>query len=76
MAKEQNYKEKNGMLILSRKAGQRIMINDDIEILIQSVDTTKSPPQVKVGITASIEHKVDRMEIYLSKKEGSAAEHD
>jgi len=76
MAREQDCMEKNGMLILSRRAGQRIMINDDIEILIQCVDTTKYPPQVKVGITAPREHTVDRLEIYLSKKEEAAVEHD
>lgn len=56
------------MLILARRAGQKIMINEDIEILIHYVDLTKEPPQVKVGIQAPKHYVIDREEIYLRKK--------
>lgn len=56
------------MLILARRKGQRIMINEDIEIVIHDVDDTKNPTQVKVGIQAPMHYVVDREEIYLKKK--------
>lgn len=48
------------MLILSRKKGQSIIINNDIEIFISAVDGD----QVKVGINAPIEVSILRKEVY------------
>ncbi len=49
------------MLVLTRKAGQSIMIGDDIEITVLSSDSTK----VRLGIQAPSKVSVHRMEIYL-----------
>lgn len=56
------------ILILARRKGQRIMINEDIEIVIHDVDETKQPIQIKVGIQAPMNYVIDREEIYLKKK--------
>lgn len=47
------------MLILSRKAGESILIGDDIEIIILETDTN----QIKLGINAPKTVKVLRKEI-------------
>lgn len=47
------------MLILSRKRGQSILINNDIEIIITGIEGD----QVKIGIVAPREMKVMRKEI-------------
>jgi len=47
------------MLILTRKKGQSIIINDDIEIIISAVDGD----QVKVGINAPKSMKIYRKEV-------------
>ncbi|MFF2483655.1 carbon storage regulator [Paenibacillus sp. NPDC058071] len=47
------------MLILSRKRGQSILINDEIEIIITGIEGD----QVKVGIVAPREMNVIRKEI-------------
>ncbi|MDQ0116556.1 carbon storage regulator CsrA [Paenibacillus harenae] len=47
------------MLILSRKRGQSILINNDIEIIITGIEGD----QVKLGIVAPREMKVIRKEI-------------
>ncbi|WP_028608240.1 carbon storage regulator CsrA [Paenibacillus harenae] len=47
------------MLILSRKRGQSILINNDIEIMITSIEGD----QVKIGIVAPREISVIRKEI-------------
>lgn len=47
------------MLILSRKKGQSIAINDNIEIFIVSIDGD----QVKIGIEAPSEVKIYRKEV-------------
>ena len=54
------------LLVLARNIGQKIMINDDIEIIITGIDTRKM--QVKVGIQAPSKHVIDREEIYLLKR--------
>ena len=56
------------MLILARRKNQRIMINDDIEIVIHDVDATKDPIKIKVGIQAPMHYVTDREEIYFKKK--------
>lgn len=50
------------MLILSRKLGQAIMINDEIELVITEISGDK----VKVGIVAPQDIKVLRKELYLT----------
>lgn len=58
------------MLALTRKKGESIIINDDIEVVILSV----SGEQVKLGIVAPKEIPVHRKEIYeLIQKENEAA---
>ncbi|HEX7055737.1 MAG TPA: carbon storage regulator CsrA [Bacilli bacterium] len=47
------------MLIVARKKGQSIIVNDEIEILITSIDGD----QVKVGIKAPAEVKIFRKEV-------------
>ena len=47
------------MLILTRKKGQSIIINDDIEIIISAIDGD----QVKVGINAPKHMKIYRKEV-------------
>ena len=49
------------MLILTRRVGETIRINDDISIQVLSV----SGQQVKIGITAPTDVVVHREEIYL-----------
>ena len=49
------------MLILTRRVGETIRINDDIRIQVLSV----SGQQVKIGITAPDDVAVHREEIYL-----------
>ena len=49
------------MLILARRVGETIRINDDIRIQVLSV----SGQQVKIGITAPDDVAVHREEIYL-----------
>ena len=60
------------MLVLSRKLNQSIMIGDDVEIIIVSVDRD----QVKLGIKAPREIAVHRSEVYLEiqRANESAAE--
>jgi carbon storage regulator len=50
------------MLVLSRKLGESIMINDDIEVIVLGIDGDI----VKLGITAPREVIVFRKEIYLA----------
>ncbi|MFD0617377.1 carbon storage regulator CsrA [Paenibacillus sp. GCM10027629] len=47
------------MLILTRKKGQSIIINDEIEIIISAVEGD----QVKVGINAPKSMKIYRKEV-------------
>lgn len=58
------------MLALTRKKGESIIINDDIEVVVLSV----SGEQVKLGIVAPKEIPVHRKEIYdLIQKENEQA---
>ncbi|MEK5419757.1 carbon storage regulator [Paenibacillus odorifer] len=53
------------MLVLSRKKGETIVIQDQIELTILSVDGDT----VKVGVTAPKHVDIFRKEIYLSIQE-------
>ncbi|WP_310833418.1 carbon storage regulator CsrA [Paenibacillus pedocola] len=55
------------MLVLSRKKGESIVITDQIEITILSVEGDT----VKVGISAPKHIDIYRKEIYLSIKEAN-----
>ena len=50
------------MLALSRKKGEALMINNDIEITVLDI----KGEQVKIGISAPKEVPVYRKEVYLS----------
>lgn len=52
------------MLILTRKLGQSIMIGDDIEITVSSINLVNGKHQVKLGIKAPGSVGVHRQEIY------------
>lgn len=58
------------MLVLTRKPNEAIMIGDDIEITILSVEGE----QIKLGINAPKNVEIHRKEIYLSiQQENSEA---
>jgi carbon storage regulator len=64
------------MLVLTRKTRQSIMIGDDIEVTVVSMDGTK----VRLGIQAPAEIPVHRTEIYLEiqahgPERGTAEQH-
>ena len=48
------------MLVLTRIAGESIMVGDGIEIVVLSVDRN----QVRIGITAPAEVKLHRREVW------------
>lgn len=54
------------MLVLTRKVGESIRINDDVIIKILSVDRG----QFKIGIDAPKEVRVHREEVYQRIKDG------
>jgi len=64
------------MLVLSRKVAQSIMIGNDIEIVISSIEGD----QVKIGLKAPSSINILRKEIYesvrLSNKEAVTANFD
>ena len=53
------------MLVLSRHVGEKILIGDDIEILV--MDIRGHAGKVRLGITAPVEVAVDRAEVRESK---------
>ena len=55
------------MLALSRKKGEALMINNDIEITVLEV----KGEQVKIGITAPKEVPVYRKEVYIQIQEAN-----
>lgn len=55
------------MLVLTRKINESIMISDDIEIIIVSIDGD----QVKLGINAPKYVDIHRKEVYLSIQEAN-----
>jgi carbon storage regulator len=60
------------MLVISRRAGESLIIGDGIEVEI--LDCSGS--QVKLGIRAPREVCVLRKEIYLTGRQNAAASHD
>ena len=57
------------MLALSRKAGESIIINNDIEIVVLDV----KGEQVKIGINAPKDVPIYRKEVYLQIQEENKA---
>lgn len=55
------------MLILTRKKGQSIIVNNNIEIIITAIEGD----QVKVGINAPQEVNVLRKEVYEAVQESN-----
>ena len=55
-----NMDKQAGLLILTRRPGERIMIGDDIEVLVLGVNGN----QVRLGISAPRSTPVHREEIY------------
>ncbi|MDE6984547.1 MAG: carbon storage regulator CsrA [Lachnospiraceae bacterium] len=55
------------MLALSRKKGEALMINNDIEITVLDI----KGEQVKIGISAPKEVPVYRKEVYLQIQEAN-----
>ena len=55
------------MLVVSRKKGEAIMINDDIEIVVSEIKGN----QVKLGVQTSRHNKVYRKELYLKIKQAN-----
>jgi len=55
------------MLVVSRKKGEAIIINDDIEIIVSEIKGS----QVKLGVQTSKKNKVYRKELYLKIKQAN-----
>ena len=55
------------MLVVSRKKGEAIMINDDIEIVVSEIKGN----QVKLGVQTLQHNKVFRKEVYLKIKQAN-----
>lgn len=58
------------MLVLSRKAGERLVIGDDIHVTIVEI----RPGRVRLGITAPSETPVHREEVYMQIEAGRKAD--
>lgn len=52
------------MLVLTRRAGESIVIADDIRVTVISVNTKAGRAYVKLGVSAPADLKVFREEIY------------
>tara|TARA_Y100000310_G_scaffold271105_1_gene285420 strand:+ start:5199 stop:5414 length:216 start_codon:yes stop_codon:yes gene_type:complete len=61
-----------GMLVLSRSIGEKIMIGDDVEIVVVDV---RAGNRVRFGITAPTHIPVYRKEIYDKIKRGGGVRH-
>ena len=62
--------EVNGMLVLTRKSNQSIVIADDVIVTILEV----RGDQVRVGITAPRSVQVDREEVWIARTGAAAVE--
>jgi carbon storage regulator len=56
------------MLVLTRRIGEEIVINDNIRVTVVSIDGGK----VRLGIAAPPEVRVDRQEVHERRKEFAA----
>lgn len=52
------------MLLLTRREGEKIIIGDDIEVVVLEIRGS----QVRIGVKAPPNITVDREEIYLRKR--------
>lgn len=59
------------MLILTRRIGEKLIIGDDIEVVVLGI----KGGQVKIGINAPDHVTVDREEIHIRKKKESNKNH-
>ena len=59
----------NNMLALSRKKGEALVVNNNVEITILEV----KGDQVKIGITAPKEVPIYRKEVYMQIQEANQA---
>jgi carbon storage regulator len=55
------------MLVLTRKVGEKLLIDGGIEVVIVAVDRNK----VRIGISAPPDVRVDREEIHRARMEFS-----
>jgi carbon storage regulator len=53
------------MLVLTRKLGESIVIDDDVKIVVVQI----KGKQVRLGIKAPVHTKIHREEVYLAIKE-------
>ena len=60
------------MLVLSRKEGESIMIDDDIEIHVIKVQGLR----VRIGIKAPLHNRIVRQEIYFQNQTNHERGHD
>lgn len=58
------------MLTLTRGVGESVLIGDDIEVLV----TSMQPGRVRLGFTAPCEVKIIRKEIYRQDENPSAGD--
>jgi carbon storage regulator len=64
------------VLVLTRRSGESIIIDDDIKVTVVSVSARSGRPYVTLGITAPAKYKIFREEIYEEiKRENLAASH-
>ncbi|NLS45011.1 MAG: carbon storage regulator CsrA [Firmicutes bacterium] len=52
------------MLVLTRRSGESIVIDDDIKVTVISVSARSGKPYVTLGIDAPLKYKIFREEIY------------
>ena len=58
----------NKNLILTRKKGQKIVLQKDGEVVCVVTVTSLSPTQCKLGFEADKTVKIDRKEVYTQKE--------
>ena len=58
----------NKNLILTRKKGEKIIVQQDGKVLCTVTVTNLSPTQCKLGFEADKSVRIDREEVYLEKE--------